>query len=57
METYGRLATVILLTPTFAYVKEELEKKFPEIPVIGISKKDYGTLNVENLYAEIIAVL
>lgn len=57
VDTYGKEANVILLTPTFAYAKGEIEKKFPTTPVFAISKKDYGMLNVERLYEEIITVL
>ncbi|MGG5358290.1 MULTISPECIES: hypothetical protein [unclassified Enterococcus] len=51
---YGDQADLILLTPTFAYAKKEIEQKFPQTPVIAISKKDYGMLNVEKLYNKIV---
>ncbi|MFD2307784.1 helix-turn-helix domain-containing protein [Enterococcus termitis] len=57
IDRYGDQADVILLTPTFSYAKAELEKKFPETPVLAISKKQYGMLDVEKLYDEIIGVL
>ncbi|MDT2986819.1 hypothetical protein ACQUEP_09535 [Enterococcus casseliflavus] len=50
---YGGEADLILLTPTFGYAKNEIEQNFPTTPVIAISKKDYGMLNVEKLYKEI----
>ncbi|WP_165005216.1 MULTISPECIES: hypothetical protein [unclassified Enterococcus] len=42
-------ADIILLTPSFAYAKEEIEKKFPMIPVILITKKEYGTTDSRSL--------
>ncbi|MEI5994346.1 helix-turn-helix domain-containing protein [Candidatus Enterococcus mansonii] len=54
VDLYGEQADIILLTPTFGYAKEEIEKKFPETPVIAISKRDYGILNTEKLYTEIM---
>ncbi|MBW9324602.1 helix-turn-helix domain-containing protein [Enterococcus casseliflavus] len=50
---YGGEADLILLTPSFGYAKNEIEQNFPTTPVIAISKKDYGMLNVEKLYKEI----
>ncbi|MBO0470138.1 helix-turn-helix domain-containing protein [Enterococcus sp. DIV0242_7C1] len=57
VDQYGSQADVILLTPTFGYAKEEIAKKFPKISVIGISKKEYGLLDVEKLYEKIIKAL
>jgi transcriptional regulator with XRE-family HTH domain len=57
VDQYGWEADVILLTPTFGYAKEEIEKKFPETLVIEISKKDYGTLNVDILSDKIATYL
>lgn len=50
-------AAAILLTPTFAYAKKEIEKKFPNIPVIAITKRDFGILNAEKLVAEVLAAI
>lgn len=57
VDQYGGEADVILLTPTFGYAKEEIEKKFPETLVIAISKKDYGMLNVDVIYDKIAKYL
>jgi transcriptional regulator with XRE-family HTH domain len=54
---YGEQADVILLTPTFGYAKDEIEEKFPQTPVITISKRDYGMLEVEKLYSELVEIL
>jgi transcriptional regulator with XRE-family HTH domain/cellobiose-specific phosphotransferase system component IIB len=54
---YGEQADIILLTPTFGYAKDEIEEKFPKTPVIAISKRDYGMLNVEKLYSKIVEML
>lgn len=51
---YGEQADVILLTPSFSFARKEIEKQFPIIPVIEISKRDYGLLNIENIYQEIL---
>ncbi|CAD5896647.1 conserved hypothetical protein [Carnobacterium maltaromaticum] len=45
------------MVPTFEYAKDELEKKFPGTPILVISKKDYGMLNVEELSNKIIDLL
>ncbi|MBP1040950.1 helix-turn-helix domain-containing protein [Vagococcus sp. BWB3-3] len=57
VDQYGQLADAILLTPTFAYAKDSLEKKFTGTPVIAISKKDYGVLAAEKIYHQLITVL
>ncbi|WP_330893097.1 hypothetical protein [Carnobacterium maltaromaticum] len=57
VDQYGAQADVILLVPTFEYAKDELEKKFPGTPILVISKKDYGMLNVEELSNKIIDLL
>ncbi|OTP10200.1 hypothetical protein A5844_001898 [Enterococcus sp. 10A9_DIV0425] len=57
IDQYGGQADLILLTPVFGHAKEEFEKKFPETPVIAISKQDYGLLNMESLYNGIIDLL
>lgn len=51
---YGEQADVILLTPSFSFAQKDIEKQFPKIPVIEISKRDYGLLNIENIYQEIL---
>lgn len=53
VDQYGGEADVILLTPTFGYAKEEIDKKFSETPVIPISKKEYGMLTVDIIYEKI----
>lgn len=45
-------AKLIYLTPICGYSQAEIELKFPQTPVIVISKKDYGILNAEKLIAE-----
>ena len=57
VDQYGAQADVLLLVPTFGYAKDELEKKFPGTPILVISKKDYGMLNVEELSNKIIDLL
>ena len=57
VDQHGGEADLILLTPTFGYAKNDIEKKFPTTPVRVISKQDYGMLNVEKLYKEIESVL
>ncbi len=57
VDRYGAQADVLLLVPTFGYAKDELEKKFPGTPILVISKKDYGMLNVEELSNKIIDLL
>lgn len=57
VDQYGQLADAILLTPTFAYAKDSLKKKFTGTPVIAISKKDYGVLAAEKIYHQLITVL
>ncbi|MDA3974292.1 hypothetical protein PF023_09555 [Enterococcus thailandicus] len=54
---YGEQADVILLTPSFSFAQKDIEKQFPKIPVIEISKRDYGLLNIENIYQEILNVV
>lgn len=54
---YGTQADVILLTPSFSFAQKDIEKQFPKIPVIEISKRDYGLLTIENIYQEIINVV
>lgn len=53
----GAKANYILLTPAFGYAKEEIQKKFPDTPIKIISKKDYGMLNAQILYEEIVRKL
>lgn len=55
--TYGPEADLILLTPAFAYAQAEVAKEFPQIPVLTITQKDYGLLNVETLYQEIVTLI
>ncbi|MFK4566290.1 hypothetical protein [Enterococcus sp. UD-01] len=57
IKQYAEEADLILLTPSFAYAKEEIEENFPKVPVIAISKKEYGLLDSEKLYDEIIKAL
>ncbi|EPA0827512.1 hypothetical protein ACQZP0_001910 [Enterococcus hirae] len=57
MDEHASEADIILLTPTFAYAKEEIEKKFPQIPVIAISKAEYGTMDLDHLWKKIKTVL
>lgn len=52
IKAVGAKADLILLMPTYGYAKEQIEADFPEIPVLVISKKDYGLLNAEGLLAE-----
>ena len=57
IDEHASEADIILLTPTFAYAKEEIEKKFPQIPVIAISKAEYGTMDLDHLWKKIKTVL
>lgn len=57
IDEHASEADIILLTPTFAYAKEEIEKKFPQILVIAISKAEYGTMDLDHLWKKIKTVL
>lgn len=57
VKNYAESANVLLLAPPFSSTKEKIEAEYPNIPIFSISQKDYGTLNVEDIYKEIIAVL
>ncbi|MBO0482229.1 helix-turn-helix domain-containing protein [Candidatus Enterococcus courvalinii] len=57
LNKYGEQADIILLTPSFSFARKEIEKQFPTVPVIEISKRDYGLLDIENIYQEIINVI
>ncbi|MGY3745739.1 hypothetical protein ACWN8P_00655 [Vagococcus salmoninarum] len=50
-------AKLIYLTPICGYSQTDIELKFPQTPVIVISKKDYGILNAEKLIAESTSLL
>lgn len=52
VEQKAKSATIILLTPTFAYAQEEIQKKFQNIPVIAITKEEYGTIDVHSLWGK-----
>ncbi|WP_086314409.1 hypothetical protein A5821_001976 [Enterococcus sp. 7F3_DIV0205] len=51
----GKEADRILLCPELSYAKEEIKRKFPEIPVTVISKKEYAALNAEKILKEALA--
>lgn len=57
VDQYGPKADLLFLTPTFGYAKEEIQNKFPETPVIALSKKEYGLLDAETLYQKILVHL
>lgn len=53
----GGLADVILLTPEFAYAREEIQQMFPEKRVKTISQRDYGLLNAEKILVDSLSEL
>ena len=49
MESRGKEADIILLTPELFAMKEELQKKLPDKVIKVIDQKDYGFLNGEHV--------
>ena len=43
-------ANIILLAPQVKYIKKQLQKALPDIPVMDISMRDYGTMNGKNVF-------
>lgn len=49
IETYARGNDILLLGPQISYRKNELQKMYPDIPVVVMNVRDYGTGNGENI--------
>lgn len=45
---------VILLGPQVCYLEDDVKKQFPDIPVRLISMTDYGTMNAQNIFQELL---
>ncbi len=48
---------VILIGPQISYRQAELQKKYPDIPVVVMNIRDYGTGNGKNILKAIQAAL
>lgn len=53
LDQVGNSAKIILLAPNFSYAIKEVQKKFPYTPVLTISDKEYGLLNVAKIGSRI----
>lgn len=50
-------AHIILLAPQVKYMKKQIQKSFPDIPIMDISMRDYGTMNGKNVFHDAIKIL
>lgn len=49
IETFAPGSDAILIGPQIAYRKEEIQKLYPNIPVVVMSMRDYGAGNGKNI--------
>ena len=49
IEKYAPGSDVILIGPQISYREEELQKEFPDIPVVVMNTRDYGMGNGKNI--------
>lgn len=55
IDTNGKEADFILLTPELRQLEEEVKTKFPDKVVRVIDKSDYGLLNAENIFKVLLS--
>ncbi len=49
VETFAPGSDAILIGPQIAYRKDEIQSLYPDIPVVVMSMRDYGTGNGKNI--------
>ena len=50
-------AHIILLAPQVKYMRKQIQKSLPNIPIMDISMRDYGTMNGRNVFQEALQIL
>ena len=50
-------ANIILLAPQVKYMRKQIQKSLPNIPIMDISMRDYGTMNGRNVFQEALQIL
>ncbi|UTY39194.1 PTS sugar transporter subunit IIB [Allocoprobacillus halotolerans] len=53
----GAHADIILLAPQVKYMKKQIQKTLPDIPIMDISMRDYGTMNGKNVFQAALKTL
>ncbi|WP_050637867.1 PTS sugar transporter subunit IIB [Candidatus Stoquefichus sp. SB1] len=50
-------ADIIIMAPQVQYAKKQIRKQFSPIPVIDVSIRDYGLMNGQNVFKEVLQTL
>ena len=50
-------AHIILLAPQVKYMRKQIQKSLPNIPIMDISMRDYGTMNGKNVFLNALQIL
>lgn len=53
LETFAPGSDIILIGPQISYRQKELQEKYPEIPVVVMNVRDYGTGNAKNILKQV----